>query len=130
MGYTGTLWFLAKSGIKFRETMVIKNISSDEHKAVVECNADYYNGKKWIRCATTTCSIRSQESEVVKLTSFGHTGPRNSFDFELDIKTKILMRLPGISGQIAKKINSTFQDAVATFISNHHGILSKSLTFV
>ena len=154
--YTGTLWFFRKAGIKFREIMSIKNISPDEQQALVECQAEYHNGKRWVECARTTCEIlsgdvgnkcslqsRNEEtkSKNQNFPAVAHISPvdnmqafcnsnsvNNNMDLKLNVKTNVLINLPGISGQVAKKINSTFQDAVISFIRNRHSVPVTSMS--
>lgn len=127
--YTGTLWFFRKAEVKFRETITVQKIPHDEQPAIVECRADFYNGKKWIECATTVCEINSKNSFDEGLNIPGDT-QQNNIDVQFKIKTDLLIRLPGISGQVAKKINNTFKDAVVAFMGNRHGLPKSSLTFM
>lgn len=116
--YSGNLWFLPK-GIAFRETMVVKGISKDENRAILECSSDYHNGKKWIQCARTTCEIESSdETEGKKL--------------RMVIKSDLLVRLPipGIGNQVAKMISSTFQNAAVAFFQSQHGMNAEAIALL
>jgi len=129
----GNIWFLPRAGVKFREKMAIKQVSTENHQATVECEADFFDGKKWINCAKTTCKINSRtipldKKECVDVI-FQHHHQKlsdgfcdNPFELQLDVKTNLMIRLPLIAGRVSKMINSTFQDAVASFVRNHHGI--------
>lgn len=134
----GNVWFLPQTGVKFREKMAIKQVSTENHQAIVECEADFFNGKKWVNCAKTTCEINSKSLPKEYLNvNFQHGHQKlgddfsdNPFEVQLDVKTNLMIRLPVIAGKVSKMINSTFQDAVSSYVRNHHGIPSNAFTVV
>ena len=101
--YDGKLWFKSahsKAGIKFRETV---HYLKHRHPCTLLCTTDYFNGQKWVPCAVVTCHLREETTGLAIHTSS-------------EILVPFMPRLIQIA--INKKIASTFDAAVKSFISN------------
>lgn len=101
--YDGKLWFKSahnKAGIKFRETV---HYWKHHHPCTVLCTTEYYNGQKWVPCAVVTCHLREETTGVAIHTSS-------------EILVPFMPKL--IQAAVNKKIASTFDAAVKSFISD------------
>ena len=103
--YIGTLWFMTKKGVHFRESLRIDRSSDD--KAVVECRTKFKNGKdKWVDCARALCSLKDVS------TDYDEYGVRVEIGSELSMNVWLP---PGVPGTVTRKISRTFEDAVCAF---------------
>lgn len=124
--YSGDLWFLPR-GVKFRETVLVKGISDDEKRAIVECSSDYHNGKRWVRCVKTTCEI---DTTTIATIDNDESDTVGQLRMAVSSNVKVRLPVPGINGKIERMINSTFQNALVAFVRNYHGIESNSFILV
>ena len=106
--YTGILWFLSKTGIRFRETVRILNICNTRKSSSVECITQYKSGSNWIECSKVICTFTRPRS----------SGRSKVKRIEMRVATELLARipLPGLAGKAIKNnINFAFQKAAIEF---------------
>lgn len=127
--YTGKLWFLRASGTKFRESMIVKDVDMQTHHATIECNSDYFSGKKWVECSKVVVNVDFGPS--YNPGAIGNNNNREGL-IKLNIKSDLLVRIPvpGVTGKVNKMISSTFKDALTSFFKSHHGVGPEQLAFV
>lgn len=102
--YTGKLWFLKQSRVKFQEKLKIVEVSHCGRSVTIECVTKYKTAKssEWIDCAIVSCNIVDDKSE----------------GFQLNVRSDLLIKIPllGLGGSIRKKISGTFENAVNSFL--------------
>jgi hypothetical protein len=112
--YIGQLWFINKSGIRFRETIKIVAISSDGRSSTVECNTEYHNGSKWISCSKIICELTSHAHDEDRRLQQKNEAPR--VKMTLDCELLVWLPLPHASMQgVRNKISSVFESAALEF---------------
>ena len=119
--YIGKLgWFgqgNGKGGIKFRETVNISHLHPcTDTSAVVLCTTEYYNGKRWVKCAVVTCHINSHghSTSACKVDT-------NCSSIQMNTSSEILINVPmmpkPIRNALNSKIISTFEAAATEFVN-------------
>lgn len=102
--YTGRLWFLRKTPIRFQESVRFVGVSSGG--ATIECITKYKKSQscEWIDCSRLLCTFSSTINE-------------NS-DLEMNMKSELLVALPFLPfrNKITYKICDTFGNAVQAFL--------------
>lgn len=112
--YVGQLWFLNKNGIRFRETIKIVAISSDGRSSTVECNTEYHNGSKWIRCSRIICELTSHAHDGDR--SLQHHKEALRVEMTLDCELFVWLPLPHAAKQgVMNKISSVFESVALEF---------------
>lgn len=103
--YTGKLWFLRKSKIRFKEVMKISEISACGKFSENECLTLYRTNQEsdWVECSKVFCT-------------FSHN---NENDCQMDVRSTLMLKMPlfGLGVTIQEKINNTFVEAVNNFLS-------------
>lgn len=109
--YTGRLWFMLNKGIRFREIVRVKSISTDGSSATIECHTQMMNGSgendSWKNCSKVSCQVTSSE--------------KNPDVVGLICQSELLVPipLPGFAKRsIRQKIESTFISAATTFLQS------------
>ena len=106
--YTGRLWFLRKTPIRFQEHIIFSGSSKCERESSIQCISKYKTNSKssWIDCSRVNCSFREIEDDegMIKL--------------ELDVTSDVLIQIPlfGMRKKIASHIGNTFEKAVQSFL--------------
>lgn len=114
--YIGRLWFLNKSGIKFRETIKVVAISPDGKSSSVECHTEYHNGEKWISCSKIICEFTSNVQQEGSLKLDGGLGVKMTLDCEL----LIWLPLPHAAKTgVKNKISSVFETVAVDFFNEY-----------
>lgn len=120
--YTGRLWFLRKSPIRFQECVRFLDASSCGTHSSVECITKYKTGSKsdWIHCSRVICTVSkksTKQSSSGKMSS-PHIYNPGCDEFELCVESELLVRLPlfGIRKKVTNHISDTFENAVKTFL--------------
>lgn len=102
--YSGKLWFLRQSRVKFQEKLKIAKISHCGRSFTLECVTKYKTAKssEWIDCAIVSCNIVDDKSEGV----------------QLNVRSDLLIKIPllGLGGSIRNVISGTFETAVNSFL--------------
>eukprot|EP00956_Cyclotella_meneghiniana_P020573 scaffold36478_cov69-Cyclotella_meneghiniana.AAC.14 len=110
--YTGQLWFLNKHGIQFREIINVVSVSPDGNLATVECNTEYYNGRKWISCSKVICEFSSHLGEGDN----SHQEREWGIKILLDCELLVWLPLPrAAERKVREKIRSIFESVVIDF---------------
>lgn len=106
--YTGRLWFLRKTPIRFQENIIFGGSSKCGRESYVQCISKYKTNSKssWIDCSRVNCSFREIEDDEGRI------------KLELDVTSDILIQIPlfGMRKKIASHIGSTFEKAVQSFL--------------
>ena len=120
--YTGRLWFLRKTPVRFQECVRFLDVSSCGTHSSVECITKYRTGSKsdWIDCSKVVCTVSKKST---KQSSSGKMGSRDIYnvecdEFELCVDSELLVKLPlfGIRKKVTNHISDTFENAVKTFL--------------
>ena len=115
--YTGELWFLNKSDIRFRETIKIIAISPDGNTSILECHTEYHNGSQWVSCAKIVCEFTSHTkddgSNSLEMNTNG-MGVKMSLDCELLVWLPLPKR---IKKGVQNKISSVFENVALEFFN-------------
>ena len=110
--YNGRLWFLNKSGIKFRETIQVVGTSSDGKSSTVECITEYYNRNEWISCSKVICEFTSHSHNDENSTQKDEVGLKMTLDCQL----LVWLPLPHIAkNEVRNKITSVFERVAIDF---------------
>jgi len=112
--YTGQLWFLRKTPLRFQEAITISDISPCGKFSSIECITKYKTGPtaSWSDCSRVSCSFRHET---------GGDGENNKFD--MSVSSELLVRLPlfGIGKAVRKHISNTFENAANVFFEGITG---------
>ena len=110
--YTGRLWFLRKTPIRFQEVIAINDISPCGTLSSVECMTKYKTGPtaNWVDCSRVSCLITHSNKE---------TQEGEAPTLKLTVSTDVLVRLPlfGIREKISRDIRDTFENAANAFLA-------------
>ena len=123
--YTGRLWFLRKTPIRFQEAIALKEISSCGKYSSLQCITKYKTGSKgnWVDCSRVTCSFSPKDHNArYKEDSLNSCNSSRSFD--LNISSEVLVNVPlfGIGKKVTSFISDTFENAVTAFLDKEcHG---------
>jgi len=109
--YTGKLWFLTNTGVRFKETVRIRDLSKCGSYSSVECVTQYKAGKEWVDCSKVTCSFSMPDQST-----------RNRDGVFMDVVTDLLVTipLPGVKSFMRTKINDTYTHAAKAFFDQKH----------
>lgn len=115
--YTGQLWFLNKSGIRFRETIKIVSISPDGKSSALECNTEYHNGSKWVGCSKIICEFTSHTNDN---SSGSLQKNKNEIGLKMSLDCELLVWLPlpnAATKGVRNKISSVFENVALQFLN-------------
>lgn len=123
--YTGRLWFLRKTPVRFQEIVRLVDVSSSScgthSTATVECVTKYKlrarsNKSNWIDCSRVLCTFVSNKG--------GRNNNRGSGAdaFEMNVESELLVGVPlmGIRKKITRQISDTFEDAAKAFLRSNY----------
>lgn len=116
--YIGQLWFLNKSGIRFRETMKVVAISPDGKSSTVECNTEYHNGSKWISCSKIICEFTSHSND--RDAEVRQNSDDLGVKMKLDCELLVWLPLPNAAKNgVKNKISSVFESVALDFFNTN-----------
>lgn len=106
--YTGRLWFLRKTPIRFQEHIIFSGSSKCGRESSIQCISKYKTNSKspWIDCSRVNCSFREVEDG------------EGSIKLALDVTSDVLIKIPlfGMRKKIASHISNTFEKAAHSFL--------------
>jgi hypothetical protein len=112
--YTGRLWFLRNTPIRFQEVITINEISPCGKISMLECITKYKTGPKanWVDCSRVVCSISGPGGHSQK-------GFATNLNLSMAVSTDLLVRLPlfGMREKVSRYISETFETAANEFLS-------------
>jgi len=110
--YTGRLWFLRNTPIRFQEVITINKISPCGTISMLECITKYKTGPKanWVDCSRVLCSISGPGGQSQK---------GIATNLSMAVSTDLLVRLPlfGMREKVSRYISETFETAANEFLS-------------
>ena len=111
--YTGRLWFLRKTPIRFQEVIAINDISPCGTLSSIECMTKYKIGgpkADWVNCSRVSCLISKSSIQ---------TQEGGAHNLKFTVSTDVLVRLPlfGIREKISRDITETFKNAADAFLA-------------
>ncbi len=140
--YTGRLWFLRKTPVRFQEIVRLVGVSSCGMNSTVECITKYRATKKseWVDCARVLCKFsrkRNNEASEKSTNTSEHRGLGGIISYVggkllddaqqdgddllgMEIQSELLVGLPlfGIRGKITEQISKTFEEAANNYLAN------------
>jgi len=112
--YTGRLWFLRKTPIRFQEVITINDISPCGTLSMLECITKYRTGPNanWVDCSRVVCSISGPGPDDQSQKGIAP-------NLNLAVSTDLLVRLPlfGMREKVSRYISETFETAAYDFLS-------------
>lgn len=107
--YTGKLWLLNKSKVRFQERVEIDEISPCGKYSTIHCITRYKTGHQnadWADCAKVSCRVEipDHDNEV----------------FDIVVQSDLLVKLPlfGLGKSVRRKISDTFENAAVDFFKS------------
>ena len=132
--YTGRLWFLRKTPVRFQEVVRLKEISPCGTRSSVECitkykttrsksasvgaskaNSDSNSNSGWHDCSRVICTFSSTGSN-----DGNKSGSDAMKDYAMSVSSELLVGLPlfGIRKKVTKHISDTFESAARVFLED------------
>ena len=115
--YVGTLWFMSRKGIDFRESLKMigkeglpssSSILNNAPTVGIECHSKFRNAKgKWTDCAKVKCLLRSSRDQDGK----------DNIKVEISSELLVDIWMPShLVKAIKTKISRTFEEAALSFL--------------